>query len=65
MERANAITLLRSADLIDHNLEDLVEVSIQFSPSLSPPSLPENDFASRDATYCTQIDSYLPQPTKP
>ena len=34
-----------------------MDVPIQFSPSLSPPSFPKNNFASRDATAGTTIDS--------
>ena len=50
VKRVKAITSLRSGCFIDHNLEDLVNVSVQFSPSLSPPSLPDNNSASGDAT---------------
>jgi len=34
-----------------------VDVPVQLSPSLSPPSLLEYDFISRDATDGTTIDS--------
>jgi len=61
VKRVNVITSLSSGYLIDHNLEDVVDVPIQFSPSLSPPSLPENDSTSRDATEGTPIGS-LPSP---
>jgi len=54
VKRVNAITSLRSGHLIDHNLEDLVDVPVEFSPSLSPPSL--TDSASKDATDNTPID---------
>ena len=56
VKRVNAITSLRSGRLIDHNLEDLMNVLDQFSQSLSPPSPPDNDSASRDATNGTPID---------
>ena len=57
VKRVNAITSLRLDRLIDHNLAALMDVSIQFSPSLSRPSLLKNDSASRDATEGTPIDS--------
>ena len=56
VKRVNAITSLRSGRLIDHKLEDLVDVPVQFSPPLSPPFPPENDSASRDATHATPTD---------
>ena len=63
MKRVNAITLLRSGRLIDHNLEELMNVPIQLSPSLSPPSLPKNDFASGDAIDSIPVDSSSSQST--
>ena len=39
MKRVNAITSLRSDRLIYHNLEDLVDIAVELSPSLSPASL--------------------------
>jgi len=62
VKRVNVITSLRSGRLIDHNLEDLVDVPVQFSPSVSPPYPPENDSASRDATYSTPIDCSSSRP---
>jgi len=65
VKRVNAITSLRSGRLIDHTLKELMDVPIQVSPSLSPPSLPENDYASRDATKGTPpIDLVDPMKTK-
>jgi len=68
VKRVNTITSLRSSRLIDHSLEDLVDVPFQLSPSLSPPSLSENDSISRDATDGTPIDlsppTNLVDPTK-
>ena len=52
MKRVNA----RSGHLIDHNLEDLMDVPIQLSLPLSLPSLFEKDYASMDATNGTPID---------
>jgi len=63
VKRINAITSFRSGRLIDHNLEDLIDVPIQLSPSLSPPSLPKNGSASRDATDSIPIDSSPSRPT--
>jgi len=40
-----------------------MDVPIQLSPFLSPPSLYENDSASRDATDGTPCDSSSSQPT--
>ena len=54
VKRVNAITSLRSGRLINHSLEDLMDVPVELSPSLSPPSL--SDSASRDATDSTPID---------
>ena len=62
VKRVNAITSLRSGRFIDHNLEDLVDVPIELSPSLSPPSLFDNDSASRDASDGNLID---PSPSRP
>ena len=56
-KRVNPITLHRSGRLIDHNLEDLVDVPVQLSPSLFPPFLLENDYASRNSIDGTPIDS--------
>jgi len=58
VKRVNAVTSLRLGRLIDHNLEDLVDVPVNLSPTLSPPSPPENDFTSRDATDGTPITSF-------
>ena len=63
VKKVNAIASLRSSHLIDYNLEDLVDVPIQLSLSLSPPSLHENDSASRDATVGTPINSSRSRPT--
>ena len=63
MKGVNVITSLRSGRLINHNLEDPVNVPIQLSPSLSPPSLHEKDSASRDATDGTSTDSSFTRPT--
>ena len=60
MKRVNAATSFGSGRLIDHYLKDLVDVPIQLSLSLSPPSLPVNDFAFRDATEATQWTLPLP-----
>ena len=68
VKRVNTITSLRLGHLIDHNLEDLMDVPIQLSPSLSSLSLIENDSASRGATDGTSIGSvsytHLTLPTK-
>ncbi|KAJ8433405.1 hypothetical protein Cgig2_029592 [Carnegiea gigantea] len=50
VKRVKAITSLRSGRLIDHYLADHMDIPIQLSPSLFPPSFPENDSASRVAT---------------
>jgi len=63
VKRVNAITSLRLSHLIDHSLEDLVDIPIPLSSSLSPPSVSENDSVSRDATEGTPIDSSPSQPT--
>jgi len=63
VKRVNAITSLRFGNLIDHNLEDLVDVPVELFPSLSPPSLSDNDSASRDAIDGTLIDSSPSRPT--
>ena len=55
VKRVNARTSLTSDRLIDHNLEDLMDVLVQLSPSLSPPSLPHKD--ARNVTYGNPIDS--------
>ena len=60
VKRVNTITSLRSGRLIDHNLEDLVDVPVQFSPSLSPSTPPENTSTSGDATDGTPIDPSRP-----
>ena len=60
IKRVNAITSLRFVRLIDHNLKDVVDVPVELSPSLSPPSLSDNDSASRDATDGTPIGPSLP-----
>jgi len=57
VKRVNIITSLRSGCLIDHNLQDLVDVPIHLSSSLSPPPLLDTDSASRDATNGTLIGS--------
>ena len=59
----NAITSLRSGYLIYYNLEDLINVPIQLSPSLTPPSFPKNDYALRDATASIPINSSFSWPT--
>ena len=56
VKRDNAITSPRSGCLIDHRLEDLVDVLIQLSPSLSPSSVSENDSVCKDATDSTPIN---------
>ena len=48
---------LKSFRLMNHNSEDLSDVSIELSTSLSLLSFLGNDFASRDATNGTSIDS--------
>jgi len=63
VKKVNAITSLRLGHLIDHNLEDLVDVPIHLSPSLPLPSFLENDFAFRDATDGTLIDYSPSRPT--
>ena len=62
MKMVNPITSLRPGCLINHNLENLVDVLVQFSPYLSPPSLFNNDSALRDATDDAPIDYSLSQP---
>ena len=59
VKRVNVITSLRSGCLIYHNLKDLVDVPVELSPSLSPLSLSDNDFACRDATDSTLIEPSL------
>ena len=61
MKRVDVITSLRPGRLIDHNLEDLVDVPVELSLSLSPPSL--SDSALKDATDSTPIDPSPSQPT--
>jgi len=56
VKRVNAITSLRSGRLIDHSLEDLVDVLVEFSRSLSPPTPSDIDSTSRDATDGIPID---------
>jgi len=56
------ITSLRSSRLIDHNLEDFVNVPIQLSLPLSPLSLLDNDSTYRDATDDTPTNS---SPSRP
>jgi len=63
VRRVNGIISLRLDRLIDHNLEDLVDVPIQLSLSQSPLSLVMNDFASMDATNGNPIDSSPSRPT--
>jgi len=62
VKRVNAITSLRLGRLIDHNLENLVDVPVQFSSSLSPPPLSDNDSAFRDATDGTLTNPYPSRP---
>jgi len=62
VKNVNVITSLRLGCSINHNLEDLVDVPVQLSPSLSPPSHPENDSTSRDAPDGTPIH---PSPSRP
>jgi len=59
MKRFNAITSLRSGCLIDHNLEDLVDVPIHLSPTLPLPSVLENGSTSRDAMDDTLLTLLL------
>jgi len=61
-KRVHAITSLRTGRFIDHNLENLADVPVEFSPSLSPPSVPNNDSASRHATDGILMD---PSPSRP
>ena len=56
VKRVNAITSLTSSRLIDHSLEDLMDVPVQLSPSLFPPSLSKTDSISKDAIDGTSID---------
>ena len=62
MKRVNTITSLRLGHLIDDNLEDLMDIPIHLSLSLSPSSLLESDYASRDATDGTIIDFFPSRP---
>ena len=58
VKRVNVITSPRSGRLIDHNLEDLVDVPVELSLSLSPPSL--SDSASRMVLMAPQVILPLP-----
>jgi len=62
VKRVNSITSVKSSRLIDHNSEDLVDVPVELSSSLSPPALSDNDSSSRNATDGTLID---PSPSCP
>ena len=59
MKSVIVITSFGSSRLIDHNSEDLMDVSIHPSPSMSPPSLHENDYASRDVVNGPQLTLLL------
>ena len=60
VKRVKAITSLRSGHLNDHSLEDLVDVLVEFSPSLSPPCLCNNDSTLGMLLVATQLILPLP-----